>query len=277
MSIHRLATAAAEYLSAGLAVIALNGKTPNGQLHKHGLHDALRGAPESIEDYALIERFFTHPNTTGVGILTEYPYVVVDIDGEEGAVQWQEILGDVEPDIGPVARTPRLPEGGLHIWFAVATPTGSIKLGPKLDLKGDGGYVVAPPSAHPDGGTYEWLTAWGPIGWVPDPLEVLIEDHNFDLQAKLAAKEVRRMAWGPRWKEGDHQFYAQPGHDSLIEGMKTAAEGNRNAYLHWAAATLSEENGADDEFEQLAEAALAVGLTREETKRTIRSARRANG
>jgi hypothetical protein len=149
-------------------------------------------------------------------------------------------------------------------------------LGSKLDLKGFGGYVAAPPSRHPDGATYEWITAPGDDApfEVPGPLRELIEDHVFDLQGKLAAKVVRRQAWGPKFQEGDTTFYAQASHDALIEGMKTAAEGNRNNYLHWAAATLAEEGGSDDEFNLLAEAALAVGLEPVEVKRTVRSARR---
>jgi hypothetical protein len=91
------------------------------------------------------------------------------------------------------------------------------------------------------------------------------------------AKAIRRHAWGPKYNEGDHVFFAQASHDPIIEGMKTAVDGNRNNYLHWAAATLAEEGAPDDEFNLLAEAALAVGLEPIEVKRTLRSARRAHG
>ena len=87
MSSSPLVAAAGDYLTRGLAVIALTGKTPNVRIHKHGLHQALSGAPETAEDWDLLEEVFTHPDTTGVGILTSFPYIVVDIDGEEGAEQ----------------------------------------------------------------------------------------------------------------------------------------------------------------------------------------------
>lgn len=279
MNTSSLTQAAGEYLRLGLAVIALTGKTPNVKLHKHGLKDALRGAPESDADWEFIASFMNHPDTTGVGIVIPYPYVVVDIDGEEGAAQWAAEFTTELPTRW-VAKTPRLPEGGLHLWFACATPTGSIKLGPKLDLKGQASYVAVYPSQHPDGGIYSWLaapTAGEPPFEAPEALQTIIEDHAFDSAARANAKTERRQAWGPRYQEGDHVWYAQPGHDSLIEGVKEAAEGNRNNYLHWAAATLAEEGGSDDEFEQLAEAALAVGLEPIEVRRTIRSARRAHG
>lgn len=269
---------AGEYLKMGLTVIALTGKTPNVKVHRHGLHEPFIGAPESDADWDLLRAAFQHPDTTGIAIIIPYPYVVVDIDGEEGAEQWNAEFAADLPDRW-VAKTPRLPEGGLHLWFSCATPTGSIKLGPKLDLKGQNSYVAVAPSLHPDGGRYEWLVAPGdeaPIE-VPQVLQERIEDHAFDSAARSASKQERRQAWGPKYKAGDHVFYAQPGHDALIDGMKTALDGNRNNYLHWAASTLAEEGGSDDEFDKLGEAALAVGLEPIEVGRTLRSARRQHG
>lgn len=275
--------AAADYLSRGLPVIALTGKTPNVRVHKHGLHEPLVGAPQDEGDWDLLRYVFEHGDTTGIGIVVPFPYVVVDIDGEQGAVEWADLIlpdgipyDDVMSLFGGarwVAKTGR----GMHLWFACSIPTGTIKLGSKLDLKAQGGYVVAPPSLHPDGGHYLWLRAPGEDApsEVPEPLREVIEDHVYDRAAAREAKEIRRNVWGPKYQEGDKVFYAQASHEALIEGMSKAAEGNRNNYLHWAAATLNEEGGSDEEFEQLAEAALAVGLEPIEVKRTVRSARRA--
>lgn len=273
-----LTIAAGEYLSRGLTVIALTGKTPNVKVHRHGLHEPIIGAPESHADWEVIRAAFEHRETTGIAIIIPYPYVVVDIDGEQGAEQWQADYAADLPDRW-VAKTPRLPEGGLHLWFSCATPTGSIKLGPKLDLKGQNSYVAVAPSLHPDGGTYEWLVPpddMAPIE-VPPALQERIEDHAFDSAAKANSKQERRLAWGPKYKVGDHVYYAQPGHDALIEGMKAALDGNRNNYLHWAASTLAEEAGSDDEFEKLGAVALEVGLEPIEVRRTLRSARRQHG
>jgi hypothetical protein len=280
-----LTAAAGDYLNRGLVVIALTGKTPNVRLHKRGLYDALRGGPESEEDWAFIASFFDHEHTTGIGILTGEPYVVVDIDGDEGGEQWKDIAGDQWMPDRWVATTGR----GMHLWYS--TPwhlqaigdrivgPGTLKLGPKLDLKGYGGYVAAPPSIHPSGARYEWLLPPGSESpfEAPDGLQKELTDHIFDLTQAMKAKALRNKAWGPRYQPGDHVYYAQPGHDALIKGMVTAQEGNRNAYLHWAAATLSEEGGQDEDFEALFEAALANGLTREETVRTIKSAKRSHG
>ena len=270
-----LVEAAAEYLNLGLSVIALSGKTPNGKVHRHGLHEPIVGTVANDSDWSLLAEAFDHPATTGVGILTQYPYVVVDIDGPDGADQWAELVGQDTVIDGAtwVAKTGR----GLHLWYASIQPTGTIKLDTKLDLKAHGGYVAAPPSRHPDGHIYEWLVPPSvevPPKEVPERLRERIEDHAFDLQGKLDAKLIRQRAWGPRYAEGDTVFYAQASHDALLDGMTKAQEGNRNAYLHWAAATLAEEGGTEEEFEALAALALDVGLERVEVRRTLRSARR---
>lgn len=274
MSSSPLVAAAGDYLTRGLAVIALTGKTPNVAIHKHGLHQALSGAPDTQEDWDLLVKVFEHPDTTGIGILTSFPYIVVDIDGDEGAQQWVELVG--EPLAYDTARWVAKTGRGLHLWYGTTQPTGTIKLGPKLDLKGDGGYVAAPPSLHPDGHRYEWLLPPGAEApfEAPEPLARRIEDHVADLRGRLRAKEVRMNRWGPRYTEDSKTFYAQPNHDALIEAVLKAEEGNRNNMLHWAAATLSEEGGTEEEFEALEAAAIKIGLEPVETRRTLRSARR---
>jgi hypothetical protein len=264
-----LVEAAAEYLNLGLQVIALTGKMPNGLVHRHGLHQAIAGPVQNDDDWQLLEGAFDHTETTGVGILTSAPYVVVDIDGEEGAQQWEALLGRLLLPDRWVAQTGR----GLHLWFGTELVTGTIKLGPKLDLKGEGGYVAAPPSRHPDGRTYEWLAEPGlPPYEVPDELRKVIQYHVEQKSRRLEGKAMKKPIRGPRYNEGDTVFFAQSNFDALMEGMQTAAEGNRNNYLHWAAATITEEGGVQEDYEQLAEAALAVGLEPEEVHRTIRSA-----
>lgn len=273
---HELVAAAGEYLTLGLQVIALNGKMPNGKVHPHGLREPLSGAPEGPDDWALLERIFTRPDVTGVGILTSFPYLVVDVDGEEGAAAWKDLVGEADfiPDRW-VAKTGR----GLHMWFGTMQPTGSMKLGPKLDLKADGGYVAAPPSLHPEGHRYEWLLpptlGDGGLGApmeVPDPLAERIAQHVFDLQRRIEAKHMRRRVRHQPFEGG--RLWASFGFDHLIEAMKAEPPGNRNNFLHWAAATMAEEGATDEEFEQLIAAAPDLGAA---ARRTVRSARRGRG
>jgi len=254
------------YADGGQGVIALNGKAPNGAVHPHGLKDALR-LTDRVGD--AFRAAFTHPDTTGVGILTEYPYFVIDIDGEEGADQWKDIAGDDYYDSTRVSRTSR----GFHLWFADTKARSTRKLGPKLDLKGVGGYVAAPPSVHPDGHIYEWAFYQpGPVREAPEGLITLLYELDWAQERRIVAKKAsKRVRQAPK----DGWFMPSWGFDGVINTVAVAEEGNRNGMLYWAAYTLSEEGADAEEFAQLYEAGRSAGLSNRETRLTIRSAQRA--
>ena len=53
--------------------------------------------------------------------------------------------------------------GGLHFYFehpGFHTPNSVSELGPGLDLRGDGGYVLLPPSVHATSRIYSWQETW---------------------------------------------------------------------------------------------------------------------
>lgn len=251
-----LELAAAEYINAGLSVIALDGKLPNTDIHPHGLREPISGTVEEPEDWATVIRVFRHPRTTGVGIVIQAPYVVVDVDGEEGAVQLRD-MGVTDNDLlgTPIAKTSR----GLHIWYRVEGEQRTTKLGAKLDLKGVGGYVAAPPSLHPSGVTYEWLVPWV-IGVedIPAPIATYLADTR---------AEVEHRALRASNQQGSL--------DALTRHVRLLEEGNRNNGLHWAANAARDDGFA---FEQAApallEAAVKAGLDRGEAMTAIRSAYR---
>jgi putative DNA primase/helicase len=54
---------------------------------------------------------------------------------------------------------------GVPVRNAVRIDTGDPDV--KLDVRGDGGYVLVPPSTHPDGGQYERLGPWPPVEQLP--------------------------------------------------------------------------------------------------------------
>ncbi len=84
---------------------------------------------------------------------------VLDVDPRNGG---QDSLDGVEDTDGKLPETPidLTGGGGLHVLFA--HPAGhyvtsrSNALGPGLDVKGDGGYIVIPPSVHASGRPYAW-------------------------------------------------------------------------------------------------------------------------
>jgi putative DNA primase/helicase len=83
---------------------------------------------------------------------------VLDIDGDEG----EETLRQLESKHGNLPVTVEVITGaGRHLYFR--WPTGTeirntqcrLDL-PGLDVRGEGGYVLGPPSRHPSGRTYTW-------------------------------------------------------------------------------------------------------------------------
>jgi hypothetical protein len=103
---------------------------------------------------AEIQDWFADP-TMGVGIVTGAisNLTVADFDGDIGAATEQDILPRL--GAGPVALTGG---GGCHRFFShpgkkVPTRKGIL---PGMDIRGDGGFIVAPPSVHASGRQYSW-------------------------------------------------------------------------------------------------------------------------
>ncbi len=150
---------ALEYAARGWAVFPLAPKTKR-PITEHGLYDA-------TTDPATIRRWWAAWPDANIGIACGASgLVVVDVDAKNGAPgldTWQGLL----PQIGGQIDTPTVqtPTGGLHFYYAappgVDLSQGNGKLGPGVDVKGNGGYVVAPPSIHPDTGTaYQWFDGY---------------------------------------------------------------------------------------------------------------------
>ncbi|MCG6942708.1 MAG: bifunctional DNA primase/polymerase [Thiohalocapsa sp.] len=83
--------------------------------------------------------------------------VVLDLDPRHGGDAGLEAL---ERRRGAIAETVevRTGGGGRHLYFYHAGDVVHNRVGiaPGVDLRGDGGYVVAPPSVHASGEAYRW-------------------------------------------------------------------------------------------------------------------------
>lgn len=135
------------------------GKHPIGQLVPHGLQDATQ-ATETIENWW---KMYPQANV-GLATGAASGLVVVDIDPRHGGTGTLKELTKKHGDFTQTF-TVKTGGGGLHFYFL--HPGGSVKnssgmLGSGVDVRGDGGYVVAPPSNHTSGGTYEIETRTRP-------------------------------------------------------------------------------------------------------------------
>lgn len=126
------------------------GKHPATELVPNGLKDA-------TADLDVIESWFgTRP--WNIGIVTGQASAVfaLDIDIRHGGDQ---CLVKLEQQNGPLPETWRFQTGGggEHVLFrypGCLIPNSVSKIAPGIDVRGDGGYVVAPPSRHVSGGYY---------------------------------------------------------------------------------------------------------------------------
>lgn len=93
--------------------------------------------------------------------------VVLDVDGEEGW-QWLKQTHAHLPITVAATTSPgdESDPDNIKVHLYYQHPGGivenKVKFRPGLDLRGDGGYVVAPPSLHPLGHRYEWQFDRGP-------------------------------------------------------------------------------------------------------------------
>lgn len=108
-----------------------------------------------------IKKWFTDSPAANVGIITGKisGLVVIDIDTEAAKEKLKALVGEYDLDDVPRSRTGK----GWQLFFAHPETPIQNRAGvlPGLDVRGDGGYVVVPPSIHPNGKLYQWEV---PIG-----------------------------------------------------------------------------------------------------------------
>lgn len=101
----------------------------------------------------------------GVGVITGAisGLIVIDVDDGEGKDGGDSLdILQLRHDDMPETRTVATGGGGRHFYFKhpgddVRIKTGVNVLGSGIDVRGDGGFVVAPPTRHPCGKEYAWL------------------------------------------------------------------------------------------------------------------------
>ena len=151
--------AALAYAARGWAVLPVEprGKRP---LTGHGVKDASRN-PE------VIRAWWQRWPDANVAVACGEPsgLLVVDLDSPDAA----EKAGLPLPP-APTGRTAR----GFHVYYAHAPGARSRSVAPGVEVKAGGSYVLVPPSVHPSGAQYEWVTP--PDGALPPPPEWALEE-----------------------------------------------------------------------------------------------------
>lgn len=122
----------------------------------------------ATKDPDTVHRWWTAWPDASIGIATGRISGIYVIDVDKRGAGW-DTLGKLDQARGFPFDTLRVftPSGGAHFYFThpgIDVATGSNVLGPGVDLRGDGGMVVAPPSLHKSRGRYIWHYQVDPTG-----------------------------------------------------------------------------------------------------------------
>lgn len=165
MSTSTLLDAARSYLGGGFSVIPLEARGKKPALEWRTFQSRKPAESE------LVKWFYRSERNLGIvcggisGGLT-----VIDFDRESAWEAWIE--EDTTRWLIPTVTTSH----GKHVYIKTEVPCGNRRFHDRgIDLRGEGGYVVAPPSVHPDGTTYIWSMA----NWYKIPKFTSINDLGF--------------------------------------------------------------------------------------------------
>lgn len=259
----QLADAALSYGGRGFAVFPIEpqGKRPIGQLARNGFKDA-------TADLARIRQWWCAEPMANIGLETGRTFDVLDVDGPRGLEALDQACGDRESVDGPTCRTGG---GGFHVYLAPTGLGNKVGVLPKVDWRGRGGYVVAPPSLHATGNQYEWLEHWSLeeqcVAPVPPWLRRLLEPESLILA--VSARPPGRNRREP-------YVYATAVLEREIGRVALAAHGERNDMLNRAAHAVGRVLVAGKlDFATavgaLETAGLRAGLESGEVRATVRS------
>jgi hypothetical protein len=167
-----------------------------------------------------IASWFARWPDANVGIVTGQvsKLLVVDVDPQHDGIQ---SLVALEREHGTLPRTIEVHTGGggRHLYFAYPPLRVPNRVGirPGIDLRCDGGYVVAPPSVHPSGGRYRWLAGQGPE----------------DLPAAVLPAWFLGATRAPAQGAHGLKHWRRIAHEGVTEGQRNAVLASFTGHLLW--------------------------------------------
>jgi hypothetical protein len=266
-----LLDAALSYAAAGLPVFPCVPRDKN-PVTKRGFYDATTN-PATIRRYwSRADRNIGIPT----GLISGFWVLDVDPGGEEHR-RW------LEADHGALPRTCAVltGRGGCHLWFKYteAIQSSASRVAPGIDVRGDGGYVVVPPSVHENGRAYHFIDPECALTTAPEWLVALTRRKPTRTIRERAVASIR-VPPGTFWSGA----YGKAALDAEIAALAATVPGTRNHSLNRAAFVLFQlvaggELDGDAVEQGLVAACQSNGLVRDDGARsvlaTIRSGARA--
>lgn len=226
------------------------------------------GFKNASTDPAQIKSWWSQYRGAAIGIPTGVQWDVLDVDVKNGVDGRQHLTRLQRLGLlNGCKRVVHSPSGGWHLYFTAAPGVVRNKSATDigLDVRGTGGYVLAPPSFIDDGdessGCYEDRGATtgssdDPLLWDLIKATIAPDDEETKKPMDLLPSERRSSI------------------AALREWVSNLQPNNRNKGLHWAVCRCL-ESGIDPH--ELVDAAALTGLPEEEILTTVRSAIRRAG
>ena len=185
--IDKMKQAAFTYAEIGWSVLPLHsivdghctcGRSDCGSAGKHPRTP--HGVQDAAADIDTINKWWDEWPDANVGIATGAisGFFVLDVDGETG----ERSLAELQSKYGQLPDTLETITGGggRHLLFQYPNKRikNKVSLTHGLDIRGDGGYIVGPPSTHKSGRNYEWKNYDIAMAEAPDWLINLISETN---------------------------------------------------------------------------------------------------
>ncbi|AZO77732.1 hypothetical protein BLM15_08960 [Bosea sp. Tri-49] len=228
--------------------------------------DALIGFPTGLRSSCVVVDLDPkeHSAQAMLTALHDWCGGLAHVDGETGEV--------IEP---PISRTQ---SGGLHLWFTWPDEATLAEISARLtrmgqgfegvignraglfraflragecpaelahiDVRGEGGYVIAPPSIMSDGKAYEWVIPRGEVlPPLPRRLRGVITGEfipDAEVAARRAASPSARRYAARDISDERVRLYVERSVRGALATAQRAGDGNRNAAVFWAACRLGE-------------------------------------
>lgn len=198
----------------------------------------------ATKDFAQINAWWTRWPDANIGLRCgdASGVFVLDLDGPEA----EAALGRLQGEHGALPETLQQRTGkGRHLLFrhveGVRNRGGGYLVDgkrvqcPGFDVRGDGGYIVLPPSVHPSGRVYAWSSApeSTPIASAPAWLVNA-------LVPPPPAAPAKPESYADRFRGGRATAYGEKALDSACRRIATAQPGTQNTTLTGEAASIGE-------------------------------------
>lgn len=207
-----IAQAAARYLARGWSVLPLQRGDKRPLLRWEALQ-------QTHPDPTTLAQWFAQWPGANIGIVTGEisNLIVLDVDPKHGG---DDSLKELERRFGTLSDTVEAHTGGggRHLYFT--HPGGFVPnragLAQGVDLRGDGGYVVAPPSLHPSGQLYAWARGRSPEEMAPAALPRWLLFARRGLRARRSLADWRLLV-----------------HEGVEEGERNSTIASLTGHLLW--------------------------------------------